>query len=341
MTQDPTASAAQTPELPPSTLPAVSYSIRDCASEEQGTRLAYLLNDALRALSRAFDLSALVGVTAGFDYPAALASIDLGYETSRIPEPSSDFAHGFAMTVSVMRDGRRRSHIVLNAAALIWLEGGESDPTGDDFRLALYVLAHECAHVESNSLFDRAFPDRARLQPSPDVVDACRWQVIHACWDEYIACRRSGGFGRDPTHDHAETFLRALEGTRARASQRIREYRIHGDHRRVLLEVYGAYGTLMRYASYFLGSMEGWRHTLSAFPQVERALHDHRFAPVFEQLGTLCNSIAEDYGRWTSMKPFEAIGDLAATIVADAGVTATAIGDGRFWIDVPFTADTL
>ena len=44
----------------------------------------------------------------------------------------------------------------------------------------------------------------------------------------------------------------------------------------------------------------------------------------------------DDYGKWESREPFEAIGDLLEEIVKRQGITIRRLDDGGFHVDVKF-----
>jgi len=98
----------------------------------------------------------------------------------------------------------------------------------------------------------------------------------------------------------------------------------------------------MKFASYHLGNMVGLGITLDDPPKTKAALDGHWFAPFFDKLKRAYADIAADYGKWTDRSVFEALGDLADEIVADGGLTISGHGDdGGFYVDIPFTPETM
>lgn len=304
---------------------------------EGAQQLSEALGFFVRELSRQIDLSHLDGVTVAHDYAQALLDLDRGCQTSRSLTPSREMAVGVAMTPAVMRNGKIRSHIVLDAKNILPL----SAPESEGFGLALHLLAHECAHVEAKHRFDSCFPGVILQKRFEDAHDSVRWQVIDACWDEYIVTHIVAPIGEDPTEGYEKTFLVALKETRSKANNFIKAFRDHGDVVQVVGEVYGAYGELMRYASYLLGTMAGKQLTLSDLPKAAAALDGHWFSPYFEKLGKVLSAIAADYGKWTDMSTFEALGDLADEIVSGGGVTLSYRANGQLYADIPFSPETM
>jgi hypothetical protein len=306
-------------------------------TEEHATQLANLIGTYVRELSRYINLAGLDGITIAANYNQALLDLDRGYVTWHKLTPSEEFAVGVAMTPSVIRDGNLKSHIVMNAGVALALE----DSDGDNFSLAFHTLAHECAHVEITDTFNRIFPGILRQKVVDNVHDAFRWQVITASWDEYAATRLSAAYGQDPTKPYEETFILALNQTREKANNLIKAYRLHGDVNRIMAEVYGAYGELLKYAAYHLGNLAGRGLSPGDMPVTTDALSGHWFKPHFERLDEICGAIADDYGKWTNLDRFEALGDLADTVVADGGMTFQHLVKGQVYVDIPFTPETM
>ncbi len=241
------------------------------------------------------------------------------------------------MTPSVLRDGAVKSHILLNAHVVEVIP----DPEHENFELALHVIAHECAHVEVTAKFDAAFPGVLLQERHSDLRVAFRQQVISACWDEYAATSLSAGIGADPTDSYEDTFLLHAAEARQVANNHIKQYRTHGNVDRVLSEVYGTYGNLLKFAAYHLGNLDGQGIAVKGRPRTVEAMAGHWFAPYFAQLDEACQAIARNYGRWSDRAAFEAIGDIADELVGLGGVFFNYRRPGELYIDIPFTADTM
>lgn len=326
-----------TDERPHTAPEQFSVCIRCFDTEERATKFGQLVGAYIREISRHIDLSGLDGITIAADYNQALLELDRGYETSYQLTPSDEYAIGVAMTPSVIRDTEVRSHIVMNAAIAVNLES-----SGDDkFRLALHMLAHECAHVEVTKRFDSTFPGFLLKFTFPNAHEANRWHIISSCWDEYAATMISARFGRDPTNDYEEIFVEVLADARNKANEQIKAYRWHSDVDRVLSETYGVYGNLMKTACYHLGNMAGHNLSIEDLPKTLVALDGHWFNPFFERLGELCDGVAAEYGEWRDMKKFDEIGDLMDEIIKEGGLTVSNLDDGEIYVDVPFTPETM
>lgn len=315
----------------------ISVSLRGFDTEEHARTFGNLVATYVRILSQHIDLAALDGITIAFDYAQALLELDVGYDTKHKLTPSEGIAVGIAMTATVIRDGKIKSHMVFNASALLPLE----DETNKLYPHALHLLAHECAHVEVTEQFNAAFPG-VLLQSNHRSVHAdYRWQIIKACWDEYAVTQICAPFGQRPTDNYEETFIIALARTRPHANTLIKAYRMHSNLEQITAEVYGVYGDLVRFASYHLGNMVGLGLALDDLPKTKAALDGHWFEPFFDKLKQVYADISANYGRWSDRSAFEALGNLADEIVADGGVIiSNHTEDGGFYVDIPLTPET-
>jgi hypothetical protein len=161
MEQDASVETADKPTTVPENL---SVSLRGFDSEQHARDFSNILGCWVRELSRYIDLSGLDGITVASDCSQTLAELDRGYATLHKLTPSKEFVVGVAMTPSVLRDGKVKSHIVLSVGVALVLENSE----GEHFTVAVHTLAHECAHVEVTQRFDGAFPG-----PECSTVCAC------------------------------------------------------------------------------------------------------------------------------------------------------------------------
>lgn len=320
---------ADRPRTVPATIPVC---VRAFDSVEHATDFANLLAEYVRELSRWINLERLDGLTVAHDYAQALLELDRGYETSHCLRPTDEHAVGVAMTPAVIRDGIVKSHIVFNAAVIQPLE----DQSSEMFRQALHLLAHECAHVEATYFFDTAFPGTVLQRSAKHLKENLRWQIINATWDEFAATWICANIGANPIGGYEETFLTVLSSTRENADRAISAYRNHRDVGRVAAEVFGIYGALIKFAAYLLGTLHGQGLCKKDLPETEKALREHWFAPHFDNLFLLLKDLSENYGEWTDLQQFEALGNLAEEVIADGGLTITHIAGNQCYVDVPF-----
>lgn len=113
----------------------------------------------VREIGRYIDVSTRDGITIAVDYDAALRELDRGIEGLRPEERTNDEGLiGVGKAVVVKRGEVIKTHIVLLAGPVCVLALAEDERDIQDFRGALAIVAHECAHVEENATRERQFP---------------------------------------------------------------------------------------------------------------------------------------------------------------------------------------
>lgn len=297
---------------PPSSFPEnIMFQFRG-HQQADAESLAKKLATIFREIGRIIDVSALDGITVAYDYDEALANLDRGYESSHVLQRTTDVGTGVAMTPSVLRDGMLKSHIVLL--------GGVADLASNEdpalVNMLIHTLAHEAAHVEVTASWEQCFPGELLRTGFPTLLDSWRGDVYSACWEEYAACRIAGSIGYDPLPGYEETFLTVFGQIDAKVSELVRNF--HGGNADPFVgPVFGAYGTLMKFACYFLGTLAAAGRKGEPGEKVTKALHDSWFEPFYARLEEACDSLFSSFARWPDKSGFDAIGDIVEKIIED------------------------
>jgi hypothetical protein len=302
--------------------------------EEVAEGVRELLYSILAMAGEKINLATLDGVTFAADFHQALLDLDRGYKTDFKLTPTNDHGVGIAMSPRVLRSGELKTHIVLSANSIFSMLMAKR---GD---LVVNTVAHECAHVELNQLYEAAFPGYL-LRAQENFLDGFRTQCMLACWDEFGACWRSAEFGPSELLAYESGFLPALEQNRIAANAAIIEYRTDADIPKVLHEVTRLYRDLLKYSAYHLGNLHGLGVDWRTVPSTANALMDHWFLPYFERLDKACKAIAADLGTWSSSEPFDELRQLAEDLVADGGLHFQQHDDGRVSVDIPLSFETI
>jgi hypothetical protein len=311
---------------------------RGFAREEDAQRIGSNVLGLVQIFGKHINLGTLDGITIAYDYGAALVELDRGVELGSSLEASKDWAVGVAMTPSVLRKGQVKSHIVINAAIM---EGLDEDPSHQHCQDAVHIIAHECAHVEISAAFDRQFPGRILSHAHETWYEHLCWEVIDCSWDEYAACRISAGFGQDPSENYRSVFLNILSEASENVRQAILKYRHDSDLDTLLMEAQRNIGNLSKYASYVLGTADGFDHNYEAdLPEISNALDGHWFNPFFFQLWDALRELWASYGEWKDLSEFQTIADIWLDMMADRGLEVTPQENGTMYINVPFRPET-
>ncbi|MBH8615247.1 hypothetical protein I4N56_033580 [Pseudomonas mohnii] len=313
-----------------------TISVQGFSDEDSARKLGTVVGDVVRTLGEKFDLIALDGVTVAVDYNQALLDLDRGYETSYKLTATNSHVIGVAMTPSVIREDELKSHIVLNANNIWPLL--ENDPEGREH--AIHILAHECAHVEVTNMFERCFPKVILREQKSTILENLQWKVIFPVWDEFAVTALSAGFGEDQTDAYEETFINDLKKAETLSNDLILAYREHESIDQILGEIYGCWGNVLKFAAYHLGNLAGCGLSWSEREKTMEALSDHWFLPYFERLDEACREILSQYGKWEDKSSFTLISDVVDDLVERAGLIVSDMGNGQFWVDIPYTPET-
>ncbi len=324
---------------PAPTLPVgVGVTLHGFADEEEAKRFGYAVLAAMRSISGLVDLERLDGVTIAFDYDEALASVDRGKEGLRPLSRSDGEVIGIAMSPAVLRDGAVMVYLVFSAAYIAGILDGEAT---DDFRFALAVIAHECAHVEVTRDRDRAFPGTV-LQSQYEGYEAELFgQVADICWEEYAACRMAAPFSSQKADDYTAGLAAVLCVARDRSNEAIRAYRLHGDIDRVINEAGSALCEPLKIASYLLGHMDGHDSDWSIETATRVLLEEYGYTELVDRLRAAVRALWARRGSWESIDEFLPLRDVVRDCFESGGLFFSSRPDGSAHVSIPFTSDTM
>ena len=329
----------QRDELPPQTAPeSIPVSVRGFADATEAENFGHEIALTVRSISCYINLSRLDGITVAFDYDDALAELDRGYEPTRVlARTSDDRAIGVAMAPAVVRDGVVKGHLVFYAPIVLPIQ----DETHEEFRQALYLIAHECAHIEDLQCRDERFPGTILQSEITDFEEAFFEPIIASLSGEYAACRLSAIFGEEQAPAYEICFVGALEEASNEANAAIRDYRLHGDLNRVLEEAGRPLCEPLRFAAYLIGHLDGRNEDWDAVPVARDRLAESDYAPYVERLsGTLRNAWST-YEAWGSPAVFHPLKAIACEVLEQGGMILSRLPDGTVDVDIPYSPETM
>jgi hypothetical protein len=298
-------------------------------TEAHANEIGALVSECLTAVATELDLNLddLDGVTVAHDYARALAELDRGFATSKVLTPTSDLAVGIAMTPAVLRGGSVKAHIVLHA-------GIPESLTSEDeatVQLAIYLLAHEAAHVHDLAMRNRAFPG-VLLNQQLSGEDGYLFQAADACWDEYAACRLSARIYPEQVKHFETVFCDALAVARERANRHVAGYWQDRDHGKAFSGVFSEYGNLMKFTSYLIGHIDG---TASSLAEVAPRAHEMTqsssyFAPFLSELVHCLDTMWKTRESWTGIDVYDPVKMLVRKLVRNGGVEMSTVPQGLY-----------
>jgi hypothetical protein len=213
-----------------------SYSVRlyDFGDDLLAREYGQILQSVIGQLSSYLPLHDLDGITIAADYSGALAKLDRGdLNLSPVTSAGLPYGIGVAMPVTVVRDGKRKEHLVLSA----WIAEGWTSEDPDARAMTLHLLIKMLGGIANSAYFADPvsfMPDEMARELHLAVARApsSYWSAKQAAFvapDEGIRyadlvldgldhARQAIGKARSRMRDSSdvgETFIVALEGVSA------------------------------------------------------------------------------------------------------------------------------
>lgn len=326
---------------PSSVPPNVPFNLLGCQQDAEVSKVFIgVLNDIVVECGRFMDLSLLDGITIGFDYDAALESVDLGYESSIAKGyTNTNDLIGVAKTLRVRRNGAIKGHVVYNANYLMPIVEDVNDP---QWMATANLIVHELAHVCEIAWFNGHSPG---VMLEPFKGDWLRGQLLdaaHTCWEEYAACRLACVFESAIVR---ENYLKASISQTAvafsRAHESIKSYRTHGDLHRVIYEHCDIILNPLKMLSYLLGHIDG-SEVGEDFNSEYQKFSD--FSPFVKKFQDELRNAWESRFEWDGLNGLTGIVDIYLEVFRAAGMVLTldtSQEGGSSRADFPFSPETL
>jgi len=320
--------------LPPLTVAEnISISLKDFASSEHAEKFGHIIANTVCTISRILDLERLDGITVAFNYEDALLQLDRGCQISRPLSRTSDGHNvGIAMAAAVLRTGVVKAHILLWAPTVLALESSSNE----GFWPALYILAHECGHVEDLKLRDVCFPGTILQNQITDPEKVILERFVEVLWEEYAACRACAIFGKAQTAIIEKSFIEVLIDSRKRANAAILSYRFHRSIERVLEEACVPLCEPLRLAAYLFGHLDGLNTSLDDAPHARDLLSGSSYVSFINRLRDVLRGLWSNRGHWTSIDEFDPLRSIVRDLLEDCGIFLQLQADGSLYINIPY-----
>lgn len=292
---------------------------------EYANRVGTILSEIIKSLARKINMSALEGVSVGYDYHEELNLVDRGIENTEPLKPSSGDVVGVAMVVRVLREGTTRAHMVFNAA---YLEGFIDDIESESFKKALAIVSHECAHVSNMSALCECFPGRMMHKRYENIHESLRGECWLSVMEEYCASRIAAGIDDDQSADFKKYYIKQTHKLSGSVATYIDEYRSHGDVDRVLNEVYKEIDLTLKLAGYYFGDKAG--NGDDTFNPSDIEPSSDWIVPFYSRLNSSLIQIFERYGTWEDISEMEGISDILDDIAIHLGMHVSLTPQGVY-----------
>jgi hypothetical protein len=163
-----------------------SLACQGFADAETVTKLGDVMQIIAHEMSRDLPLSQLDGVTFAADYAAALENLDRGDLTLQADKTRPRiYGQAIAKCVHVIRNGKRKEHLVLHAG----VAGGLLDADDENRAWALHVIVSMLANVAHSALYEQRLPE---MSETPfDIISRRLHTASSTCPCRYFTARTS------------------------------------------------------------------------------------------------------------------------------------------------------
>ena len=319
--------------LPPQTAPVdLSFVMRSFARTEDANRIAHTLASYIRLISSVINLERLDGVTVAYDYDAALAELDRGVEGLRtLVRSNDDQLVGVAMSPAVLRNGQVKIHLIFSGAYIENIDASFDEDNAEAqsvMQQAIYLIAHECAHVQVTTEMDEAFPGTILQKQVSSYEEQIFTQINEACWDEYAACRLSAPFGSGHLAYYEEGLRGVVGVARQKAASARDSFWEHRDLNRIVGELGAPMSEPLRMAAYTFGHIDGSNGDVEISEQTRQAIDEAGYTDAIEELVAQLRKLWDQRGEWMFTSEFDVLGDVARDLFYQEGLLITPNGEG-------------
>ncbi|MDC3742210.1 hypothetical protein KDL21_14335 [Pseudomonas syringae pv. syringae] len=202
-------SIARTGDLVVSANHASSFSFsltcQGFTDSDTANKLGSVMRGIVQEMSRDLPLSHLDGITFAADYVAALESLDRG-DPALLADRTRprNYGQAIAKCVHIIRDGKRKEHIVLSAVIARALLDTEFESNA----WALHVVIGMLANVAHSALYEQGLPSMSDIQF--DIVSRRLHVASSSCPGMYFSAKASAFADSDAGERFATLFLDSL-----------------------------------------------------------------------------------------------------------------------------------
>lgn len=181
-----------------------SLTCQGFADSETATKLGNIMRGIVQEMSRDLPLSHLDGITFAADYVAALESLDRGETLLADRTRPRNYGQAIAKCVHVVRDGKRKEHIVLSAV----IAGALLDAEDENNAWALHVIIGMLANVAHSALYEQDLPSMSEIPF--DIVSRRLHVASSSCPGMYFSAKTSAFADNGAGERFATLFLDSL-----------------------------------------------------------------------------------------------------------------------------------
>lgn len=316
----------------------VSYqvSFRGCATQEQAEAIAKAVGVVVASLTPYLELSSLEAVIFTGDYAATIK--DLAREikaSSEIETTCVDGLIGIATTVSVVRDGKPASHIVMKS----WLGHGLLSAEERDVRVASHALSTMLSQVAFLELFRSAFRN-GQAEPAFSSWESLLFGPMSNAPAAYFAAWMSAEIDPTAADSYREVVLRTLEHADSLIGVERFAYATHGDLDRFLSTATGALGGLLVSVAKLLGHSDACNESIYDEDNKLNAVFGRQGLREWVSLyGRDLRRVFSSRGKWRALSELSFLGAHMERQLWRYLVFPWLTEDGHVRVEVPYIGD--
>lgn len=235
------------------------------------------------------------------------------------------------MSPAVLRDGNVKVHLVFNGAYIEAIDAPQVEDAAEittDWQEAIYLIAHECAHVQVTTEKDQAFPGTILQKPCSSYEEQIFLQISEACWEEYAACRLSAPFGAGHLANYEKGFRGVLSVARQKAAAARDAFWIHRDLNRIVGELGAPLAAPLRLAAYAFGHIDGYFEDTPISDETLQAIEQAGYSEAVSKLVAQLRKLWDERGEWMCPSEFDVLADVARDLFYEEGLIITPHGEG-------------
>ncbi|WP_147469136.1 hypothetical protein [Pseudomonas syringae group genomosp. 7] len=227
-----------------------SLTFKDFGNAEMVQGIGNILQTVIEGLGQDIPISALDGITFSQDYPAAILELDRGGAFVSKSQ-SRDYGRPVAKSVRVIREGKVKVHLVIDASIAYFLLSDKEENVSYSIHLLLAQLS-EVLHAS----FYEPLLENDRNTEIDEIGKMLFFSVSHAPVS-YFCARKSAFFDLDA----GENYATLVEDSYASAKEKIcsarMEYRVSGNIEILLNTVLPQISFFLTHAAEWLGHRDG------------------------------------------------------------------------------------
>jgi hypothetical protein len=215
------------------------------------------------------DLKILSGVTIAYgdeDYKAAIKEVNADFF------PSEGDAIGGAMTIGKLSSsGVASKHIVFRGCLFRPFFATNEEFIGevssyDSVEFMIHSVVHEFFHVETSVKFQKWFPYESFQKIFSNKLEQYHAVFAHSCWDEYLVCYLSAGYGGDPLDGYLSILDLQIKKIDERVIENFKKSIYSNNYNQLMYGTYDLCADLMKISCYCIGTLKASDSSIDLAP---------------------------------------------------------------------------